>query len=87
MGRRELIDAQFGKRVREERERRRWSQEDLASDRPVKGIPTYPSTIAKIEATRKPRAVRLGEAIGIAADLFEVALDALLGRQDRTTPR
>jgi transcriptional regulator with XRE-family HTH domain len=80
MGRRELIDAQFGKRVREERERRRWSQEDLAKRLTVKGIPTYPSTIAKIEATRKPRAVRLGEAIGIA-DLFEVALDALLGRQ------
>lgn len=45
----------------------------------VKAIPVYPSTIAKIEAERKSRAVRLAEAAAIA-DLFEVSVDTLLGR-------
>jgi hypothetical protein len=48
---------------------------------PEWGIPVYPSTIAKIESEKKPRAARLGEALGIA-DLFELSVDAMLGRQD-----
>jgi hypothetical protein len=45
-----------------------------------KGIPVYSSTIAKIESEKKPRATRLGEAVGIA-DLFDLSVDELLGRQ------
>jgi transcriptional regulator with XRE-family HTH domain len=79
MGLREQTDSYFGRRVRAERERREWSQEELAKRLTDKGIDTYASTIAKIESERKPRAVRLAEATAIA-DLFEVSLDTLLGR-------
>jgi transcriptional regulator with XRE-family HTH domain len=79
MGLREQIDSHFGKQVRAERDRRGWSQEELAKRLTDKGIPTYPSTIAKIESESRPRAARLGEASAIA-DLFEVSLDTLLGR-------
>lgn len=77
---REQAEIQFGKRVRDERERRGWSQEELAkrlTDRGIEGM--HSSTIAKIESSRKPRAVRLAEASAIA-ELFEVSLDVLLGR-------
>ena len=50
------------------------------------GIHTmHPTTIAKIEAG--DRSVRINEAVGIA-DLFEVSLDTLLGRDwpDDSTP-
>lgn len=50
-----------------------------------KGIaPMHPTTLAKIEAGT--RSVRINEAVGIA-DLLEVSLDSLLGRQlpDDTT--
>jgi transcriptional regulator with XRE-family HTH domain len=77
---REAADLYFGTRVRAERERRGWSQEELAKRLTDKGIPVYASTIAKIESEKKPRAARLGEAAGIA-DLFGVSLDSLLGRK------
>jgi transcriptional regulator with XRE-family HTH domain len=80
MGFRELTDSQFGKRVREERDRRGWSQGELAKRLTERGIHVHASTIAKIESEKKPRAVRLGEAVGIA-DLFELSVDALLDRQ------
>jgi transcriptional regulator with XRE-family HTH domain len=80
MGFRELTDSQFGKRVREERDRRGWSQEELAKRLTERGIHVHASTIAKIESEKKPRAVRLGEAVGIA-DLFELSVDVLLDRQ------
>jgi transcriptional regulator with XRE-family HTH domain len=79
MGSREAADLYFGTRVRAARERRGWSQEELAKRLTDKGIPVYASTIAKIESEKKPRAARLGEAAGIA-DLFGVSLDSLLGR-------
>ncbi|MGO8853693.1 MAG: helix-turn-helix domain-containing protein [Mycobacterium sp.] len=79
MGLREQTDIYFGTKVRIERERRGWSQEELAKRLTENGIPVYSSTIAKIESLKKPRAVRLGEAAGIA-DLFGISLDGLLGR-------
>ena len=74
------MESDFGKRVRAERERRGWSQEELAKRLTDKGVDTYASTVAKIESEKKPRAVRLAEAAAIA-DLFDVSLDTLLGRQ------
>lgn len=73
------MDSHFGRRVREERKRRDWSQEELAKRLSDKGLPVYASTIAKIESEHKPRAVRLAEAAAIA-DLFDVSMDTLLGR-------
>jgi len=80
MGIRERADFHFGKCVREERDRRGWSQEQLATLLSDKGIPVHASTIAKIESMRKPRPARLGEVIAIA-DLFEKSVDELLGRK------
>jgi transcriptional regulator with XRE-family HTH domain len=63
--------------MRAERERRGWSQADMAKMLSRKGIQSmYPTTVAKIEAGE--RAVRIDEANAIA-DLFEVSLDSLLG--------
>ena len=65
-------------RVRRERIRRGWSQADLAKRLQRKGLEqVYASTVAKIESG--DRAVRISEATGLA-DLFEVSVDALLGR-------
>jgi transcriptional regulator with XRE-family HTH domain len=72
------VEARFRDRVKNQRERRKWSQADLSkmlSGKGIKGI--YPTTIAKIESGE--RAVRIDEAAALA-DLFEVSLDALLGR-------
>ncbi len=83
MGLRERTESYFGTRVRDERERRRWSQEELAKRMKAKGIDgVYASTIAKLESEKKPRAVRLAEAIAIA-DVFDVSIDTLLGRKGR----
>jgi len=79
MGRREQTANHFGKRVRDEREHRGWSQSQMAkllSDNKIPMI--HASTIAKIEAGSRP--TRIDEAIGIA-DLFGISLDALLGRE------
>jgi transcriptional regulator with XRE-family HTH domain len=81
MGLREQADFRFGRRVREERERRGWSQDELAKRLADKGIPVYASTIAKIESEKKPRPARLGEA-AVIADLFEVPVDVLIDRRD-----
>jgi transcriptional regulator with XRE-family HTH domain len=78
MGRRERAEDHFRKRLKDERVRRKWSQSEVAKLLSGKGIHTYATTIAKIEAG--DRAVRIDEAAGIA-DLFEVSLDSLLGRR------
>lgn len=78
MGRREGIDVYFRKKLRQERERRGWSQADVAKMLSDNGLPMYPTTVAKIEAGE--RGVRIDEAAGIA-DLLEVPLDWLVGRQ------
>ena len=79
MGRQRSVEARFRERVRQEREQRGMSQADLANllgDKGFKGI--YPTTIAKIESGE--RSVRIDEAAALA-DLFEVSLDAILGRE------
>jgi transcriptional regulator with XRE-family HTH domain len=77
MGRREPIEDRFRKRLLSERKRRDWSQAHLAKLLSDKGLPVHATTIAKIEAG--DRAVRIEEAVAIA-DLWDVSLDALLGR-------
>ncbi|OBI77011.1 helix-turn-helix transcriptional regulator [Mycobacterium sp. E740] len=78
MGRQSLVETRFRERVRRERERRDWSQAELAKLLQDKGIGSvYPTTVAKIEAGE--RAVRIDEATALA-DIFEVSVDALLGR-------
>jgi|GEM_PF-2348463 len=79
MGRKRSVEARFRERVRQEREQRGMSQADLANllgDKGFKGI--YPTTIAKIESGE--RSVRIDEAAALA-DIFEVSLDAILGRE------
>lgn len=73
------VDERFGQRLKKMREGEGWTQPqmaDLLSDRGI--APMHGTTIAKIEAGA--RSVRINEAVGIA-DLFEVSLDELLGRQ------
>ena len=78
MGRQSPVETRFRERVRRERERRDWSQADLSKLLQGKGLEhIYPTTVAKIE--NGERAVRIDEATAIA-DLFEVSLDVLLGR-------
>jgi transcriptional regulator with XRE-family HTH domain len=79
MGMQSTVEARFRERVRQERDRRGWSQAELSKmlgDKGIKGI--YPTTIAKIESGE--RAVRIDEATALA-DLFQVSLDVLLGRK------
>lgn len=78
MGIREQVDADFGQRVRAERERRGWTQDELAQRLSDRGLTAWPSTIAKLEAAQ-PRAVRLAELVALA-DQFEMSIDALVGR-------
>ncbi|MGZ4563127.1 MAG: helix-turn-helix transcriptional regulator [Mycobacterium sp.] len=77
MGNRERARDYFRKRVRDERMRRGWSQSQMAKLLSDNGIGAHTTTIAKIEAG--DRAVPIDEAAAIA-DLFEVSLDKLLGR-------
>jgi transcriptional regulator with XRE-family HTH domain len=84
MGSQKWIDQRFGKRVKAERDDRGWSQADMAKMLSDRGIqPMHPTTVAKIEAG--DRSVRINEAVGIA-DLMDVPLDTLLGR-DPLEPR
>jgi transcriptional regulator with XRE-family HTH domain len=78
MGRKSAVETRFRERVKQERDRRDWSQADLSELLQGRGLEhIYPTTVAKIESGE--RAVRIDEATAIA-DLFEVSVDALLGR-------
>lgn len=72
------METHFRKRLKDERDRRGWSQEELARRLGERGVAVHASTIAKIETNA--RAVRLDEAAAIA-ELFGLSLDALLGRK------
>lgn len=64
--------------MEQERRRRNWSRADFAKMLHSKGFThIYASTVAKIEYGE--RSVRIDEANAIA-DVFEVSVDALLGR-------
>ncbi len=68
----------MGKRIRDERRGRDWTQAELANLLRDTGLGVYPTTIAKIEAGE--RAPRIEEIVAIA-DVFEVSLDMLVDRQ------
>ena len=69
-----LADERFAVRIREERERRHWSQADLAKAMSAVGWPWYPQTVHRIESgTRK---VSVGEAKSLA-EIFGTIVDRL----------
>jgi transcriptional regulator with XRE-family HTH domain len=74
------VDVQFGKRFKDARGAKGWSQAEMAKLLGQKGIRVYDSTIAKIEAGDRP--VKLAELVA-AAELFEVGIDTLLQRDVR----
>ena len=78
MGKQSAVETSFRERVQQERERRKWTRADLSKLLQGRGFEhIYTSTVAKIEYGE--RAVRIDEATAIA-DLFEVSVDVLLGR-------
>ena len=77
MGRQKWTDDQFGKRIKGLRERRRLSQTQMAAMLTRRKTPMHATTLAKIEAGT--RSVRINEAVALA-ELFDVTVDALLGR-------
>lgn len=80
MGKTRWANDRFGRRLKAERERRGWTQAELAqliTDQDI-GIGMHWTTIAKIE--RGDRLVKIDEAMAIA-DLFDESVDELLGRQ------
>ncbi|KZF15881.1 helix-turn-helix domain-containing protein [Rhodococcus sp. EPR-134] len=76
----ETAEQRFGERVKWERERRKWSQADLARRVTDAGVAMHPTTITKIEArdSLRPRSIRLDEADALAR-VFEKSIDQLLG--------
>ena len=61
MGRESAVQIRFRERVKAERDRREWSQADLAKRLQAKGLNhIIPSTVAKIEAGDLGRADRRG---------------------------
>jgi transcriptional regulator with XRE-family HTH domain len=80
MGKQKWTDDHFSKQLKAERERRGWTQAEVAKMLSDKDISMHWTTIAKIE--KGDRSVRIDEAAGIA-DLFEVSVDSLLGRRVR----
>jgi transcriptional regulator with XRE-family HTH domain len=77
---RQQAEVRFGQRLKDLREDRDWSQEELARRLTAAGVPTQASTIGKLEwESRAPRAVRLAEIMALA-DIFEVSIDWLLQR-------
>jgi transcriptional regulator with XRE-family HTH domain len=83
MGSDDSAEWRFGQRVRNERERRGWTQAELAERLGRAGLQLHPSAIAKIEIREpkdgKPRAIRLNEATVIAKVLGVPLKKMLLG--------
>lgn len=80
----------FARRVRRERIRHGWRQEDLADRLAARGIRLHPSAIAKIERDPDDRGsgarfVRLDEAAALAA-AFGLSIDVMLSDDDLGEP-
>ena len=73
------VERLFGARVRELRQARGWTQEELAQLLTDAGYPMHQTTIAKLEGATRPTDV--AEMVAIAA-IFGVSIGALF----RTTP-
>jgi transcriptional regulator with XRE-family HTH domain len=80
MGIREDTAEQVRKRLHAERENKKMTMAELAQALTAKGIRSYATTIAKIEAG--DRAVRVDELVAMA-EIFDVPVDSLLGQQGR----
>ena len=80
MANKEPAASHFRRTVRQERERRGWSQKELAQRLTERGVPIDASAIAKIESNKRARVVRLDEAAALA-DLFGLSIDTLIGRR------
>lgn len=77
----------FARRLKRERLRRGWRQEDLAAQLAKLGIELHPSAIAKIEREPdpgkriEPRMIRLNEAV-LIAKAFRLPLEEMLSDRD-----
>jgi transcriptional regulator with XRE-family HTH domain len=78
MANKKWAEHHFSKALKDQRDRREWSQAQLAKMLANKDIHMHWTTIAKIE--KGERSVRIDEAAAIA-DLFDVSVDTLLGRK------
>ncbi|WP_238011567.1 helix-turn-helix transcriptional regulator [Dactylosporangium sp. AC04546] len=82
-------DRTFAARMKRERLRRGWRQEDLARELAKRKLDLHPSAIAKIEREPdpkkgiEPRAIRVGEAMVIAR-VFEKSVEEMLSDDDLT---
>lgn len=77
----------FAARMKRERLRRGWRQEDFAKELASSGLPLHPSAIAKMEREPdpekgiEPRAIRLGEA-AVIAQALGLTTDRMLSDDD-----
>jgi transcriptional regulator with XRE-family HTH domain len=81
MGSSKMIDKRLRQRLRDERERRDWSQVTMARMLKREGLLIHPSTVTKIEAGC--RAVQPDE-LNAYADIFGTSIDSLMGRDGTT---
>ena len=81
----------FARRMKRERQRRGWRQEDLATRLAEASVDLHPSTIAKMEREPDPdkgitpRMIRLNEAFAISRAL-RLSIDQMLTDDDLTDP-
>lgn len=77
----------FARRMKRERTRRKWRQEDLARQLSTLGLDLHPSAIAKMERepdpdkSIEPRSIRLDEA-AVIARAFSLGVDDMLSDND-----
>ena len=69
-----LADERFAVRIREERERRHWSQAEVAKQMTERGWPYHPQTVQRNEAGHRKVTVGEGKAL---AEIFGTTVDRL----------